>query len=157
MVFRRLEAVYVQAQLGSIEQEMTAGFERSAIPVLLGPGGSEWWKTAKSGFSVHFSAHVDAHLASGNLQSIHPGLFAVFVAPRIGAAWSAYQDQGVLLGTSVFALIIGYAIASLAYARRGHEATSATSDRRWAAMTRSSRCCSETCCASRWLRFAGSG
>jgi hypothetical protein len=49
--------------------------------------------------------------------------FAVFVAPRIGAAWAAYQDQGVLLGTSLFALIIGYATASLAYARRGHEAT----------------------------------
>jgi hypothetical protein len=76
MVFRRLEAVYVQAQLGSIEQEMTAGFERSAIPVLLGPGGSEWWKTAKSGFSARFSAHVDARLASGNLQSIHPDVGA---------------------------------------------------------------------------------
>ncbi len=49
--------------------------------------------------------------------------FAVFVAPRIGAAWPAYQDQGVLLDTSVFALIIGYATAALAYARRGHEAT----------------------------------
>jgi hypothetical protein len=49
--------------------------------------------------------------------------FVVFVAPRIGAAWPAYQDQSVLLGTSVFALIIGYATASLAYARRGHEAT----------------------------------
>jgi hypothetical protein len=76
MVFRRLEAVYVQAQLGSIEQEMTAGFERSTIPVLLGPGPSEWWKTAKSGFSARFSAHVDAQLASGNLQSIHPDLGA---------------------------------------------------------------------------------
>ncbi len=49
--------------------------------------------------------------------------FAVFVAPRIGAAWPAYQDQGVLFDTSVFALIIGYATAALAYARRGHEAT----------------------------------
>ena len=28
VVFRRLEAVYVQAQLGSIEQEMTAGSDR---------------------------------------------------------------------------------------------------------------------------------
>jgi hypothetical protein len=49
--------------------------------------------------------------------------FAVFVAPRISAAWPAYQDQGVLLSTSVFALVIGYATAALAYARRGHEAT----------------------------------
>jgi hypothetical protein len=76
MVFRRLEAVYVQAQLGSIEQEMTTGFENSAIPTLLGPGGSEWWKQAKSGFSARFSAHVDAQLASGNLQNIHPNLGA---------------------------------------------------------------------------------
>ena len=74
MVVRRLEAVYVQAQLGSIEQEMTTGFERSTIPALLGQGGSEWWKTAKSGFSSRFSAHVDAQLASGNLQNIHPDL-----------------------------------------------------------------------------------
>ena len=43
--------------------------------------------------------------------------FAVFVAPRIGVAWTAYQDQGVWIGTSVFALIVGYATASLAYAR----------------------------------------
>jgi hypothetical protein len=47
--------------------------------------------------------------------------FAVFVAPRISAAWPAYQ--GSLLSTSVYALLIGYAPASLAYARRGHEAT----------------------------------
>ncbi len=49
--------------------------------------------------------------------------FAVFVAPRISAAWPAYQDHGVLFDTSVFALIIGYATAALAYARRGHETT----------------------------------
>ncbi len=47
--------------------------------------------------------------------------FAVFVGPRISAAWPAYQ--GVLFSTSVFALIIGYATAALAYARRGHEAS----------------------------------
>ncbi len=47
--------------------------------------------------------------------------FAVFVAPRISAVWPAYQ--GVLDSTSVFALVIGYATAALAYARRGHEAT----------------------------------
>lgn len=47
--------------------------------------------------------------------------FAVLVAPRIEAAWPAYR--GVLNGTSVFALLIGYATAALAYARRAHEAT----------------------------------
>ena len=49
--------------------------------------------------------------------------FAVFVSPQIGAAWSAYQHQSTLVSTSVFALIIGYATAGLAYARRGHETT----------------------------------
>jgi hypothetical protein len=49
--------------------------------------------------------------------------FAAFDAPRTGAAWPAYHDQSALLGTSVFALIIGYATAGLAYARRGHEGT----------------------------------
>jgi hypothetical protein len=49
--------------------------------------------------------------------------FAVFVASRFGTAWPAYQDQGVLLSTSVFALVIGYATAALAYARRGHATT----------------------------------
>lgn len=47
--------------------------------------------------------------------------FALFVAERIGAAWPAYQ--GVLLNTSVYALLIGYATAALAYARRAHVAT----------------------------------
>ncbi len=47
--------------------------------------------------------------------------FAVFVAPRISAAWPAYQ--GVLLSTCVYALLLGYATAGLAYARRAHEAT----------------------------------
>lgn len=49
--------------------------------------------------------------------------FAIFVAPQVGVAWPEYQEQGVLLGTSVFALIIGYATAALAYSRRGHETT----------------------------------
>jgi len=49
--------------------------------------------------------------------------FAIFVASKVGVAWPEYQEQGVLLGTSVFALIIGYSTAALAYARRGHEAT----------------------------------
>ncbi len=49
--------------------------------------------------------------------------FAIFVASKVGVAWPEYQEQGVLLGTSVFALIIGYATAALAYSRRGHETT----------------------------------
>jgi hypothetical protein len=49
--------------------------------------------------------------------------FGVLVAPRIDAFWAAYRSEGVVLSTSVFALIIGYATAALAYARRGHETT----------------------------------
>jgi hypothetical protein len=49
--------------------------------------------------------------------------FAVFVAPRISAAWPAYVGQGALLSTCVYALLIGYATAALAYARRAHGAT----------------------------------
>jgi len=44
--------------------------------------------------------------------------FAVFVAPHLGALWAAYQD--VVLSTCVFGLVSGYAVAALAYARRGH-------------------------------------
>jgi hypothetical protein len=47
--------------------------------------------------------------------------FAVFVAPRGSGAWPAYQE--VLLSTSVYAVLIGYATAALAYARRAHETT----------------------------------
>ena len=76
MTFRRLESVYVQGQLGSIEADLTAGFERSAMSVLLSPGGAEWWKTARAAFSARFAAHVEEQLASGNLVSIHPSLGA---------------------------------------------------------------------------------
>jgi hypothetical protein len=65
-------------------------------------------------------AWVGCALAAGHVL-LGAAYFAVFVAPEIGAVWRAYQD--VLLGTCVFALVIGYATAGLAYARRGHETT----------------------------------
>jgi hypothetical protein len=65
-------------------------------------------------------AWVGGAFAAGHLL-LGAVYFAVFVAPRISAVWPAYQ--GVLDSTSVFALVIGYATAALAYARRGHEAT----------------------------------
>jgi hypothetical protein len=79
--------------------------------------------------------------------------FAGIFAPRIGAAWTAYQ--GALLTTAVYALLIGYATG-----RAGVRTTrrrSATSNLRWPAMTPSSRHCRVRSCASTWLRFAGSG
>ena len=62
-------------------------------------------------------AFAAAHVLAGVLY------FAAFVAPQVGATWPAYMDQGDPLSTSVFAIIIGYATAALAYARRGHETT----------------------------------
>lgn len=65
-------------------------------------------------------AWVGCAFAAGHLL-LGAFYFAVVFAPRIGAAWPAYQ--GSLLTTFVYALLIGYAAASLAYARRGHAAT----------------------------------
>lgn len=62
-------------------------------------------------------AFAAAHVLLGALY------FAVLVAPGIDAVWAAYRSEDVVLSTSVFALIIGYATAALAYARRGHETT----------------------------------
>ena len=76
MTFRRLESVWFQRQLGSIDADLAAGFDRSAISVLLSPGGAEWWKTARVAFSARFAEHVDEQIASGNLQGIHPSFGA---------------------------------------------------------------------------------
>jgi hypothetical protein len=73
MVFRRLEAVYVQRRLGSIDLQWTQGFERSVISVLASAGAGEWWQATSSAFSAEFAAHVDAKLASGVHAPIHPG------------------------------------------------------------------------------------
>ncbi len=73
MTFRRLEAIYVQAILGSIDPPRTHGFERSAISVLTSGGAAEWWDATKGAFSTEFAAHVDAQLASGIHAPLHPG------------------------------------------------------------------------------------
>ena len=41
MSLRRIEAVYVQRALGSIDGEMADGFEKSLLPLLLTPEGAE--------------------------------------------------------------------------------------------------------------------
>jgi hypothetical protein len=73
MTFRRLEAVFVQRVLGSIDPIRTQGFERSVISILTNGGGAEWWRAAKSAFSTEFSAYVDAQLASSVHAPLHPG------------------------------------------------------------------------------------
>ena len=74
MTFRRLESVFVQGRLGSLEPGLTEGFERSVIGTIARGPGQEWWKTAKPAFSVGFVAYVDEKLASGGILSIHPGM-----------------------------------------------------------------------------------
>ncbi len=73
MAFRRLEAVYVQRILGSIDPRMTQGFERSVISILTNGGAAEWWHSTKTAFSTQFAAHIDAQLASGVHAPLHPG------------------------------------------------------------------------------------
>jgi len=74
MSFRRMEAVYVQAQLGSIDSDLTLGFERSMLSLLYSVGGAEWWSTAKVTFTSSFSAHVDSWLAENDSPDAHPSL-----------------------------------------------------------------------------------
>jgi hypothetical protein len=73
-VFRRLETVYIQRELGVIEPQLTEGFERSGLSILTSGGGLEWWQSAKGAFSAAFASHVDLQIRSGKLRSIHPGV-----------------------------------------------------------------------------------
>jgi hypothetical protein len=73
MTFRRLEAVYVQRILGSIDARRTQGFERSVISILTNGGGAEWWRSARNAFSEEFGAHIDSQIASGAHAPLHPG------------------------------------------------------------------------------------
>ena len=74
MSFRRMEAVYVHAQIGSIDPELTLGFERSMLTMLKSPGAAEWWATAKVTFGRSFSDHVDAWVAANESTSVHPSM-----------------------------------------------------------------------------------
>ena len=73
-VFRRLEAVYIQRELGVIEPQLTEGFERSGLSILTSGGGLEWWQSAKGAFSTAFAIYVDSQIRSGKLHSIVPGV-----------------------------------------------------------------------------------
>ena len=74
MSFRRMEAVYVQAELGSISPELTRGFERSMYSMLHSRGGAEWWVTAKAPFTSSFSDHVDSWLTANHNPGVHPSM-----------------------------------------------------------------------------------
>jgi hypothetical protein len=72
--FRRLEAVYVQHKLGSIDEELKEGFEVSLMAVLRIPFGEQCWESAKVAFYRPFSDHVDLRLASGKIPGTHPSM-----------------------------------------------------------------------------------
>lgn len=72
--FRRLESVYVQNKLGSIDDELKEGFEISVIALLATPFGSEWWLTARVTFYKPFVNHLEMRLESGEIPTIHPSM-----------------------------------------------------------------------------------
>jgi hypothetical protein len=72
--FRRLEAVYVQYTLGTIEEENKRGFEASIIPLLKSQHCSNWWSEAKSSFYGPYVEHLDDRLASGNVLERSPSI-----------------------------------------------------------------------------------
>ena len=74
MSMRRIEAVYVHCQLGSIENELAEGFELSLLPLLTTTEGSRWWKTAQTTFHKSFVAHVQRRLESGELPRQMPSI-----------------------------------------------------------------------------------
>ena len=72
--FRRMESVYVQNRLGSIDDELQAGFELSIVTLLATPFGAEWWNEAKVTFYGPFVAHMDKRIQSGELLTSHPSM-----------------------------------------------------------------------------------
>lgn len=72
--FRRLESVYVQYSLGTMEHENKKGFEQSMLPLLQLPFGREWWNEAKTTFYEPFVRHVDARIASGEHGQTMPSM-----------------------------------------------------------------------------------
>ena len=76
MSFRRLESVFVQYSLGSIEWELVEGFEKSFYPLLLTPAGKSWWENARGAYHKAFVAHVEQKLASEEFADHPPNMLA---------------------------------------------------------------------------------
>ncbi len=78
MTFRRMEAVFIHSQLGSLDANLLEGFERSMLSILLTQGAATWWETAKVTFNPDFVAHVETWLQehASDLSSVgeHPSL-----------------------------------------------------------------------------------
>jgi len=71
-MFRRLESVFVQTELGSIDREFIAGAELSLLTLIGTQFGREWWESAKPIFYKSFVEHVESQLASVQIPKEHP-------------------------------------------------------------------------------------
>ena len=72
--FRRLEAVFVHGQLGSIDPELKDGFELSMMALIQTEFGRDWWADAKRTFYPPFVEHIDERLATGEVPERHPSI-----------------------------------------------------------------------------------
>ena len=75
--FRRLESVYVQTELGSIDREFVEGPELSLISIIKTPIGGPWWESAKPLFYKPFVAHIEKLLAQDRAPREHPAFTTV--------------------------------------------------------------------------------
>jgi hypothetical protein len=71
---RRLESVYVQFTLGTMEHAHKKGFEKSMIPLLQLPFGKQWWEEAKAAYFEPFVRHIDEQIASGEYPQTSPSM-----------------------------------------------------------------------------------
>ena len=80
MSFRRMESVHVQAEIGSITEDLKRGFEISLLGMLHTAAGAEWWASAKVTFHHSFTAYVDSWLAANPRWERHPSLGVIETA-----------------------------------------------------------------------------
>jgi hypothetical protein len=71
---RRMESVYIQEQIGSLEPDLARGFELSLLSLLKNPGAAKWWATARVTFNPRFVDHVDTWLRENETLGIHPSM-----------------------------------------------------------------------------------
>lgn len=74
MSIRRLESIYQQHQLGSIDADQVKGFELSMISLIKEPVALEWWGKAKITFDQRFVEYVDQRLSGKDILAKHPSL-----------------------------------------------------------------------------------
>ncbi len=73
-MFRRLESVFVQTELGSIDRKYVAGAEMSLISIIGMPFGRDWWQSAKAIFYQPFVTYIDGQAQSIQVAEEHPAI-----------------------------------------------------------------------------------